>query len=340
MARRNRPWLIYALGGGWGHLTRAASLARAAKQRHRVRVLSNSQYARQVASATPELDLVALDPSLEAAEVRRRVIEEIEVFDPGCLIVDTFPRGLGGELAGLIASMTATRVLVHRDLSPRYVAQCGLRSFVQSVYDLILIPGENEAGVFADLPAARITKPWLIRDPTPRQRRGKYSVLVCASGNATELAWYGATVSNLQTLYPSVDVRCVAPVCPPGCLKDCWIAHWPAADLYPAARVVIGGAGYNTIHECLCWEIPLIARPWPRKYDRQWLRARRAAKLGSVRIVKTPEEAAHAAVRQLKELRVRRRIVSFENGTIEAAALIEHACARAFSAPPFRSAYP
>src|SRR5712692_7049486 len=77
------------------------------------------------------------------------------------------------------------------------------------------------------------------------------------------------------------------------------IMHWPASDLFAAARVVIGGAGYNTIHECLACNVPRIARPWPRQYDRQWLRAKRAARRGSVTIVRQPKEAALAALRQL-----------------------------------------
>jgi len=52
--------------------------------------------------------------------------------------------------------------------------------------------------------------------------------------------------------------------------------------------------------------VPLIARPWPRKYDRQWLRARRAASRGAVTIVKEPAEAAGAAIRQLKHRPARR----------------------------------
>ena len=42
----NRRWLIYALGGGYGHFTRALSLARAAKQAGQtVEILYNSELA-------------------------------------------------------------------------------------------------------------------------------------------------------------------------------------------------------------------------------------------------------------------------------------------------------
>jgi hypothetical protein len=326
MAARDGLWLIYALGGGWGHLTRAASLARVAQPSHRARIMTNSPYAMQVAKAMPELDLIAFDPSLEAAEVRSRAIQEIESFDYSCLIVDTFPRGLGGELAGLLGSLTATKVLIHRDLSPRYIAEAGLRDFVRFTYDLVLIPGEGEASLLADLPTTVITAPWLIRDPQPSPgHRAKSRILICASGQTSELAWYGAVVDCLRSRYPTVDVRCVAPTCPPGCPQECWIEHWPAADLYLMADVVVGGAGYNTIHECAAYQVPLIAHAWPRKYDRQWLRARRAAKRGVVTIVENPDEAAEAAMRHLEQAPSRGPHIGFQNGAAAAIPLIERA---------------
>ncbi len=329
MAARNGLWLIYALGGGWGHLTRAASLARVAQPHHRIRILTNSPYASQVAKAVPELDLIAFDPSLEAAKARNCAIQEIETADCSCLIVDTFPRGLGGELAGLVPSMTVSKVLIHRDLSPRYVAEAGLRDFVRFTYDLVLIPGEGEASIFVDLPATAITKPWLIRDPQPKRRQGrKRRILVCASGQTSEMPWYGAVVACLRAHYPRVDVHCVAPTCPPGCPQELWIEHWPATDLYPTADIVVGGAGYNTIHECEAYQVPLIAHPWPRKYDRQWLRARRAAKRGAVTIVENPREAAEAAIRQLEQMPLRRLPIDFRNGTADAFGLIERKTAK------------
>lgn len=118
-------------------------------------------------------------------------------------------------------------------------------------------------------------------------------MLVCAGGSREELAWYGEAASLL--LRAGARVRCVAAECPPGCPAECWIQHWPAMELFGEADVVVGGAGYNTVYECLGCGIPLIARPWPRTYDRQWLRARRAAQSGTVIAVKTPDEAAAAA---------------------------------------------
>ncbi|HEV2690541.1 MAG TPA: glycosyltransferase [Bryobacteraceae bacterium] len=306
--------MIYALGGGWGHLTRAAALARAASARGiSLRILTNSPYAARVARAMPELDLITLSPHLPVAQAREEALRWIRRVAPACLIVDTFPRGLGGELADSLPSLAARKVLIHRDLNPHYVRTTGLRDFVRSHYDLILIPGEDEGGAFSDLPAAVVTAPWLIRSSTEVSTRS--GILICAAGTAEELPWYGAIAALLRA-------RCVAPVCPLGCPPECWLDYWPAADLIAGSSVVIGGAGYNTVHECLAYRVPLIARPWPRTYDRQWLRARRATKRGEVTIVRDPEEAAAAALKQLQVSRPPGPI-EFRNGADESFALLE-----------------
>src|SRR5579871_6283318 len=95
-------WLIYALGGGFGHLTRASALARAAVPDTIVRILTNSPYASCVQRAMPELDIAVIDPEMSVAAGRSEAVRQIESAAPDCLIVDAFPRGLGGELAEYI----------------------------------------------------------------------------------------------------------------------------------------------------------------------------------------------------------------------------------------------
>jgi hypothetical protein len=318
-------WFIYALGGGWGHVTRAVALARIAL-RHRVRILTNSPFTGQIQKVFPGLDLVTLDPKLPVELARRYSIEAIRRAAPDCLIVDTFPRGLGGELAGVLGSLAATKVLVHRDLNPRYVAEANLRHFVKSAYDLVLIPGEWEGNAFAGVR----TEPWLIRsaDELPGRSRAlqllriedarQPCILICASGTSEELKWFGTVVSELVDRGPRAAIRCVAAALPPGCPRECWIKYWPAIDLFPATDVVIGSAGYNTIYECLAYGMPLIARPWPRLYDRQWLRARR----GRVTVVEQPGQAASMAILRVSGACLRPRI-NYRNGVVEAIALID-----------------
>jgi hypothetical protein len=294
-------WFIYALGGGWGHLTRAAALARVAPCP--VRILTNSPYASLVAMNAAEI--VAIDPNAEFDDAVRAVLREIEQARPSVLIVDTFARGLGGELINHLG--TGKRVLVQRDVAPKYAAQ--VREFASS-YDLILSPGEGTG-----FPGAIMTAPWLIRSRVNAMTRE--AVLVVAGGNADESAWYGEVAARLRRRRPGLTIQCVAPQLPAGCPPECWVCYWPAMDLIASARVVIGGAGYNTVHECAALNVPLVARPWPRKYDRQWLRARRAAAC-----VKSVSEAVRAAM-DLLDREPPPPSCQFKNGALEAAALID-----------------
>lgn len=297
-------WFIYALGGGFGHLTRAVALARRGDD---VRILTNSPYVNCVRRAMPELDLVAI-------EARGEVARQIELANPDCLIVDTFPRGLGGELAEVLPSFRGRKVLVQRDLNPRYAAAFNLEAFIGTFYDLVLDPGDGAGAVR--------TEPWLVRSleevltrEAARKPLGldgeKPCAMVCAAGNRDEVWWYEG-VAALLSECSAYDVRLIAP----------GTSYWPAMDLYNAADVVIGGGGYNTIHECLAMGVPLIARPWPRKYDRQELRVRRAAGRGRVVIVESPAEAAAAAIEVLRGARRMEQCVSFHNGAVDAAGAI------------------
>jgi hypothetical protein len=299
-------WAIYALGGGWGHLTRAVALARAVRARAAVRIITNCQYAEFVQRHVPGLDV--------------RVVSSCEetllcLAGCDCLIVDTFPRGLLGELADWLPGQSMRKVLVARDLNPEYVSSFALRAFVAEHYDLILLPGEGEA--FADLPQARMTNPWLAAD-VPAPEFGPRAALVCATGNHDEHVWYGEVAASLSSAMP---VICLSAARPPGCPQELWQVHWPALELFGRVAVVVGGAGYNLVNETRAAGVPLIARAWPRLYDRQALRAQRAG----ATLVTTAAEAVEAAC----NAGLRNRVV-FENGAKQAADAILYELTSAF----------
>jgi hypothetical protein len=220
------------------------------------------------------------------------------------VIVDTFPRGIMGELREVLPGLKQPRVLIHRDLNPKYVEWAKLRDFVQENFDLVFSPGED--GPLADLPGSQKTARWVVRAPQPA---GSTPVVVCASGNADELGWFGEAAAAIA---PHMPVRVIAPELPAGCPEGLWVRYWPAIDWIAGARVVIGGAGYNTVSECAACGVPLVARAWPRKYDRQNLRAN----LTGAVLVKTPGEAA---VRALELAGAQPEQIPFRNGASEAA---------------------
>jgi hypothetical protein len=351
----NPPWLIYALGGGWGHLNRAIALGRVAAQRQAVTILTNSPYAAHAAaflyrkaSQAPMPTLQILPSEWSQAAIGEAVRSVLLTQEYGCLIVDTFPRGLGGELVDIlpelltIGSLPIHRVLVHRDLQPTYVRAKAVRSFVTQWYDQVIIPGDGEDLPLASLANVSHTPPWFVCNaaelPSPETVRSRLAVpislfnpsiapdssavlIVCAAGQQIEQAFYGRLVSRLIQAFPDVVLRCLAAACPPACPPAVWIAHYPGIELFAAADVVIGSGGYNTVHECAALNIPLISFTFPRLYDRQWRRAQHYSHW-----VQT-EEAAIAWLQKFLRQRQPQRLPSspyFSNGAVQAVAKIEH----------------
>ncbi len=328
-----KPWLIYALGGGWGHLTRGLALARLAARQRPVHLLVNSPYVDQVHWDEPKLTLRRGGTELNSTRAWVQAI--FRERDWGAWIIDTFPRGLGGELAPLLeAALAATPrhrqrcVLIHRDLNPDYVRAKQLNTFVDRHYGLVLVPGDREATSLTPATSLQRTPPWRIRNaaelPHPEDIRAQLSlpnaplVLVCATGNADEQHHFGDLTATLAThlaqsslwsegglpegALPKGAIRCLAPTCPPGCPKALWLSHWPALDCLSLAQVVVGAAGYNLVQECEAVEVPLVAFAFRRRYDRQYLRVQEESiKLHRrITFVRDNQEAVAAVLRQLQ----------------------------------------
>ncbi|MBW4573833.1 MAG: hypothetical protein KME08_00955 [Aphanothece sp. CMT-3BRIN-NPC111] len=355
MIETGETWLIYALGGGWGHLTRALSLGRIAARRYQVKILSNSPYAAFIQHKLPELgcQLQIIAPDAGLNRTCEQVREVLLNSECDRLIVDTFPRGLGGELADILPQLKhIPRILIHRDLKPEYVQKFGLRSFVAQNYDAVIVPGEGEDLPLADLPIVQHTRPWLIRNadelPDRTQARkllhlnakvssqqpehqiidpSQKTILVCATGKLSELPHFGILTSQLAASFSDVTVRCLSPIYPTGCPPALWVSHWPAIECFPAADVVVGGGGYNTVYECAVLGVPLVALVWKRLYDRQ---LRRVDKVTSwvqnmqVTMRTSPIEAVQSFLNQQQQ-NIDQHLVSYTNGAVEAVRLIEQA---------------
>jgi hypothetical protein len=207
------------------------------------------------------------------------VKETFERSNAQLLVVDTFPRGLGGELAELLPAIAIPKALVHRDLNPKYIESFGLNDFVEQNYNLLLTPGEP--GQLDSVPTLH-TQPWLIRDsnelfsrkcamthfglpesdPTP-------VVLVSGCGRPEEISEIAELAAWLKLqLNERVHVRFCSPTS--NDLAD--VSAWPLLPLLPAVDVLIGAGGYNTVSETRATQTPLLAFARSRMYDRQYVR--------------------------------------------------------------------
>ncbi len=295
-------WLIYALGGGLGHLTRCLALGRAAARAGvSAVVLSNSDHATTIARhVDDELDGALTVEALAVGQNRRGVSRAVEQRlrrdDFDTLVVDTFPRGLAAELDRAIERGRYHKVLVHRDISPAYVEARGLEALLDS-YDLVLAPGER--GPLAEPAGAVETAAWLIRDRDelwPRQRaRARLAapadspvVLVVGAGQAAEQNEHvqlaaalgsrlaGSAQVRLGTLHSSaatdrLELDGVAAS----------VSHYPLLELMEGVDVLVGAGGYNTVHEARACGRPLLALARDRLYDRQARRLRSHERVAS-----------------------------------------------------------
>ena len=278
-----------------GHLTRAIALARAIvrgsetedpeRPQSQICLLTNSPFADRLPLAS-ELgsrhQVVAINPNLDRDETSRRVADLFNMAPFDMLVVDTFPRGLGGELADLLPAIKCPKVLVHRDLNPRYCEKFRLASFIQ-LYDRLLIPGESAP--FDTFPHAVRTAPWLIRDhhelQAPAEARRFFGVesnavpvvAVLGCGRAQEMKQMRDLAIRLSCDFESkAAVRFVTLESRPSDANSPVlnvIGSWPFFRAIRGVSLIVGGGGYNTVSEARATGTPLIGIPWPRLYDRQ-----------------------------------------------------------------------
>jgi Glycosyltransferase family 28 C-terminal domain len=321
-------WLIYALGGGWGHLNRALSLGRIAATQRKVTIITNSPYAKQIGNEGCIVQQIPHDADFAATCQNVREI----VLNTQCdrLIIDTFPRGLGGELVDILPQLRhIPRILIHRDINPDYIIAKGLRKFVTENFDAVIVPGEGEDLPLCDLPRVQHTAPWLIRNPweladSIKTQFFKFdqsvkNVLICAAGQASELPLFTQIVLRLHEEFTEYAVKILAVNCPKECPPKLWVSHHPGIECIAAADVVVGGAGYNTVYECAALGVPLVAFAFKRMYDRQEKRASKSYQVEDI-------QSAIATVRMLLnqvEPGKKPSVPNYINGAIQAVHLIE-----------------
>ena len=326
--------LIYSLGGGWGHLNRSLALARVAAQKYKIKLISNSPYL--ALSNTANYKLFAISPETSFKQTKKAIAQTIEQESFDCLVVDTFPRGLGGELSDLLPKIGQPKILVNRYLNPEYIHRYQLKEFVRQNYNLILIPGENIPSDFANLLPTIKTAPWLIRSspeladlPTAANLLGltleqiqQPLIAVLASGYKSELTLYGAIAHLLSQ--QGYTVRCMSATLPPNCPTDIWRFHYPALECLWLADIVIGSGGYNTIFECDRLDLPLIAIPHQRLYDCQKRRIT-LQQQSKCWLAKDKFEAVKLTQQSLSRIQSQSpKSKLYQNGVVEAVNWIEH----------------
>ena len=212
-----------------------------------------------------EIELMPTD--LEARAAGQWVERQLEAQPIDRFIVDSFPRGLAGELAPMLSRLSMRKFLVARHMNADYAIKPEVLESLQA-YEHLLLPGE--ASVWQSHCRHTMTAPWFVRDaaeiPSPSSVRSSLAIdpqkrvaVFVGTGNPEE-------VNELHALSLRAKERTSLHIV---WLSPTDVSNWPAMNVLAAADVVVGSAGYNLVWECRALKEPLLCQVRSRLYDEQ-----------------------------------------------------------------------
>ncbi|MBS2020017.1 MAG: hypothetical protein JST00_44560 [Deltaproteobacteria bacterium] len=309
MTRALRILLVANDGLSAGHVTRTLAIARALRGRSEARGLE----VRLALATTSEADgLLATEPlalvrmpspaagrraGLSDAERRRLVrgcIESVvSTFAPDLVVVDTFPLGPHGELAGL-GDAPAKRALVRRDVPEERLEDDALASGLAG-YDLAILAADPTPLAREPLlPHGKCVHvpPIVLGRLLPRAEAR--AALGLAEGERTILVTAGGGGDAEATARAERIAEAVTKARVGGARASVFVARGPLArDAGARARTAwqlgehmaafdgaIAAAGYNTAHELARAGVPAALFASPRSFDDQAARAKRFEREG------------------------------------------------------------
>jgi hypothetical protein len=287
----SRPRVLYhALGGGLGHATRALALARQLVNvvggDHQLHINTPFTFPIELAvGGEPGLSLHAFSPDALTELLTANTICFARGWHPDLLVVDTFPRGVVGELAEVFARWSGCpRVLISRTLPKKYVQGYALEEFVRRHYDLVLAPGEPSP--FAGLAQFEMLPPFLVRDADEMLgceealrilKAEEPVVLVAGSGTEEECEDWERIAATLAAGWPvdAPPLRLALPPAPRSARAEGTVRpvrHYPLVECLRGVRLLVASAGYNLVHEARAAGVAGLFAVRRRRYDDQGAR--------------------------------------------------------------------
>lgn len=272
--------VIYALGGGMGHLVRSASLARAIHRSGgpRPAVLASPGFTHMVEFGDFEFQMI--EPTEDPSAYRAIILESLHKLNPKVFITDALPMGLMGELRDYLPEFEGKKALIARLLRQDYRENLEVDEFVRNNYDIV-IRAEPLPRSFLRHPRSVAVHPILALDsaslPTRQKARKILKVpddrfLVMAVGtdvpDRVDAFFQLAHRSTQRVGNPRAVLKFASPYGNPS-PASAHTCYCPLMELLPGADLVVGHAGYHLFHECLAAGVPALLFPRPRLYDDQ-----------------------------------------------------------------------
>lgn len=210
--------LIYALGNGWGHLSRCLSILHQLNlENHEVTILIDSPYLSYIKQYFKGVNLIQVFAVSQVIEAFNNQFDYI--------IVDTFATGLFGELESLLPKVQGIKYFIHRLIKPELVAK--YKSFCHNFDKIFSIEKDLPLSFF---PNNINTDPWLIKSRDSlidrnlayrllniNNQEEKLIILVIASGYKEERLIYQEVARRLalsddQVRYISMHKPSMVPI--------------------------------------------------------------------------------------------------------------------------------
>lgn len=258
--------LLYARGGGMGHLNRAYSIAMALKP-YGITPLVFTTSTLVPSQIYTQLSVMRWPVLADAAGAvfktsawgehlsRTHIQTLIRALAPDLMAVDTFDNGPENELQDL---PFAKRVIQRDGTRPR------------SSQHLLVNP--LGLGYVLNTSPAALAHPDLARAFWNHDARKGPLVVVAHNGDAMETrAFFERILHYFSGTAYQVRLASLLP-----CLKPEWRSLWcstyPLAPWFSAVDLLIGGGGYNLVAEAQCYGVRGYFQAFDRPIDRQWER--------------------------------------------------------------------
>ncbi|HVT05711.1 MAG TPA: hypothetical protein VHL58_20335 [Thermoanaerobaculia bacterium] len=285
--------LYYAAGGGLGHITRADRVLRTLGID--ATIVTTSPYAdRCLGVKSPMLRIPGFissdrgerapspaltDTRVDRAELIKWLDELIEKIRPSRIFIDTFPAGLFGELPDVATVRESELHYVGRLLRwDSYSPLIGATPLCfESALLLELLTPEHDLFIRR---TSVVVENLSIEDDEEGDAdpEAKAIWVVSHSGPADEvrtLVHYAMEMRQIEQSEAPIVLTTMDP--PPDLPPDISIvSRYPARSLFASATRIITGAGFNSMWELRKHRHKHRFIAFPRRFDDQFLRARRA----------------------------------------------------------------
>ncbi len=256
--------VAYAMGGGRGHQTRARNLHRALKRLEPAVQTFLCVPEDRVAQVEPGLTML-VPPSREPKALTDWIATILERYRPHLFLVDTFPRGVLGEMSGL--RFKAPSVLITRWVAPAYYQHPPVRRALESFEAVFWTEPKSDPSFPGEL-----TEPVVDDRPVLSRAEARQALGVGENPLILALPW----TEGLPWRRSEESLRAL-------CSRRGWELRvagtgspydFSRADRYlSGADLVLSASGYNAYYEVTKHHRPALWVPQPRKTDDQALRA-------------------------------------------------------------------